>query len=90
MSSERELLEGAYRDFNARRMEEILARRTKEVPFNLQKELKKRAAAYTKALLPLTSKVCQDKNLVTGQNPFSSKELAAKVITALKIRALFH
>jgi len=71
-------------------MEEILARRTKEVPFNLQKELKKRAAAYTKALLPLTSKVCQDKNLVTGQNPFSSKELAAKVITALKIRALFH
>ena len=71
-------------------MEEILARRTKEVPFNLQKELKNKKAAYTKALLPLTSKVCEDKNLITGQNPFSSKELADKVIKALRFRGLFH
>jgi hypothetical protein len=31
MSSERELLEGAYRDFNARRMEEVLARMSPDV-----------------------------------------------------------
>src|SRR5690606_3340598 len=56
--------------------EEILAGRKKEVPFNLEDELKKRNSNYQKALIPMTSKVLVDGNLITGQNPFSSKEIA--------------
>lgn len=63
--------------------EETLAKRKKEVPFNLEDELKKRGAHYTKALIPMTSKVCEDGNLVTGQNPFSSKAIAEKIMQRL-------
>lgn len=63
--------------------EEILARRKKEVPFNLEEQLEKRGAKYHKALLPLTSNVREDGNLMTGQNPFSSKALAKKVMRRL-------
>ncbi len=59
--------------------EETLARRKKEVPFNLEAEIKKRKANFQKACIPMTSNVVVDGNLVTGQNPFSSKALA-KVI----------
>lgn len=60
--------------------EETLARRKKEVPFNLEAQLKERGANYQKALIPMTSKVIVDGNLVTGQNPFSSKEMAEVVL----------
>lgn len=63
--------------------EEILARRKKEVPFNLEEHLKKRGAKYRKSLIPLTSNVREDENLITGQNPFSSKALAEKVMHRL-------
>ncbi|MBU3745366.1 MAG: type 1 glutamine amidotransferase domain-containing protein, partial [Sediminibacterium sp.] len=63
--------------------EEILAFRKNAVPFNLEAELKNRKADYQKAFFPLTSKVCEDKNLITGQNPFSSKELAEVVFKRL-------
>ena len=67
--------------------EETLARRKKEVPFNLEAEIKKRKANFQKACIPMTSNVVVDGNLVTGQNPFSSKALA-KVIydELLKLR----
>jgi putative intracellular protease/amidase len=64
--------------------EESLARRKKEVPFNLEKGLKERASNYTKAFVPMTSNVVVDGNLITGQNPFSSKEIAKVVMDALK------
>lgn len=63
--------------------EEWLARRKKEVPFNLEEELKKRGAVYKKSLIPLTSKAVEDGNLMTGQNPFSSKALARNVMVRL-------
>lgn len=64
--------------------EESLAKRKKEVPFNLEAELKKRTSKYTKAFIPMTSKVVVDGNLITGQNPFSSKEIAKVVMEQLK------
>lgn len=64
--------------------EESLAKRKKEVPFNLEAELKKRTSKYKKAFIPMTSKVVVDGNLITGQNPFSSKEIAKVVMEQLK------
>jgi len=64
--------------------EESLAKRKKVVPFNLEAELKKRTSNYKKAFIPMTSKVEVDGNLITGQNPFSSKEIAKVVIQELK------
>jgi putative intracellular protease/amidase len=64
--------------------EETLARRKKEVPFNLEKSLKERKSNYKKAFIPMTSKVLVDGNLITGQNPFSSKEIAKVVMQQLK------
>lgn len=64
--------------------EETLARRKKEVPFNLEAALKERDVNYKKAFIPMTSKVVVDGNLITGQNPFSSKEMAKIIIQQLK------
>jgi putative intracellular protease/amidase len=64
--------------------EEILAFRKKQVPFNLEKKLKERGANYKKAFIPLTSNTEQDKNLITGQNPFSSKAIAKIIVNALE------
>lgn len=64
--------------------EETLARRKKEVPFNLEALLKARGCDYKKAFIPMTSKVVVDGNLITGQNPFSSKEIAKVVMQQLK------
>lgn len=63
--------------------EETLARRKKQVPFNLEQSLRDRGADYKKAFIPMTSKVLVDDNLITGQNPFSSKEIAKVVMQAL-------
>lgn len=64
--------------------EESLASRKKAVPFNLEQELKNRNPQYKKAFIPMTSKVVVDGNLITGQNPFSSKEMAKVVIEEMK------
>lgn len=64
--------------------EESLARRKKKVPFNLEAALKERGANYKKAFIPMTSKVVTDAKLITGQNPFSSKEMAKVVIEELR------
>ncbi|MCP9612765.1 type 1 glutamine amidotransferase domain-containing protein [Coprobacter tertius] len=63
--------------------EESIARRKKEVPFDLEALLKGRGADYEKALVPMTSKVVVDDKLITGQNPFSSKEMSKAVIQHL-------
>lgn len=63
--------------------EESLAGRKKEVPFNLEAALKERGSDYRKAFIPMTSKVVVDGNLITGQNPFSSKETATVVMREL-------
>lgn len=63
--------------------EETLARRKNEVPFNLEAALNERGVIYKKAFIPMTSKVVVDENLITGQNPFSSMEMAKVVIREL-------
>ncbi|WP_241676835.1 type 1 glutamine amidotransferase domain-containing protein [Chryseobacterium sediminis] len=64
--------------------EETLARRKNEVPFNLEAALKERGVYYRKAFIPMTSNVVIDGNLITGQNPFSSKEMAKTVVRELE------
>jgi len=64
--------------------EESLANRKKEVPFNLEAGLIERGADYKKAFIPMTSNVEVDGNLITGQNPLSSKEMAKVVMRELK------
>lgn len=64
--------------------EESIAGRKEEVPFNLEAELKKRGADYEKAYVPMRSKVVVSRNLITGENPFSSKEMAEVVIEQLE------
>lgn len=62
------------------RQEEWVARRERVIPFDLEASLKERGAHYRKAFLPMTSKVVVDRNLITGQNPFSSKKMAEAVL----------
>lgn len=64
--------------------EETLAKRKKEVPFNLEAAIKEIGAHLKKAFIPMTSHVVVDGNLITGQNPFSSKEMAQVVIRQLE------
>lgn len=66
--------------------EETLASRKKEVPFNLEAAIKERGADLKKAFIPMTSHVVADGNLITGQNPFSSKEMAKTVASQLENR----
>ncbi|RAJ77306.1 putative intracellular protease/amidase [Chitinophaga dinghuensis] len=63
--------------------EETIARRKKEVPFNLEAAIKERGANLIKAFIPMTSNVVVDGKLITGQNPFSSKEMARVVMKEL-------
>ncbi len=63
--------------------EEILARVSKLVPYNVEQRIQERGAHYSKALLPFVSNAVVDGNLVTGQNPGSAKETATKVAALL-------
>ncbi|KGE13456.1 type 1 glutamine amidotransferase domain-containing protein [Sphingobacterium deserti] len=64
--------------------EETIARRKRDVPFNLEAAIKERGADLKKAFIPMTSNVVVDGNLITGQNPFSSREMAKVVIEQLE------
>jgi len=63
--------------------EEVLAGVAKFMPYNAEAEMKRRGARYEKALLPFVSNVVVDGRLVTGQNPFSAKATAKKVVELL-------
>lgn len=63
--------------------EEVLAGVAKKVPYNAEKEMKRRGALYKKALLPFVSHVVVDGRLVTGQNPASAKATAEQVAALL-------
>lgn len=64
-------------------LEEILAGRRKVVPFGLEAALKARGADYRKAWIPMFPEVVADGNLITGQDPFSSKKMAERVMRQL-------
>ncbi|HVT27047.1 MAG TPA: type 1 glutamine amidotransferase domain-containing protein [Lacipirellulaceae bacterium] len=63
--------------------EEVLAGVAKYMPYNAEAEMKKRGALYEKALLPFASYVAEDGRLVTGQNPFSAKGTAERIVAVL-------
>jgi putative intracellular protease/amidase len=65
-------------------IEEILARRHNLVPFNLETELKDEGAKYNRAVLPFLPFAIEDGNLITGQNPFSTKKVAELHVRKLK------
>ena len=67
--------------------EEIIAKRDDAVPFNLEEELKKLGADYSKAGKPFEVHVIEDGRLITGQNPGSAKAVAEAVIRRLKTKA---
>ena len=56
---------------------------SQSVLLDLEALLKERGADYEKALIPMTSKIVVDNNLITGQDPFSSKEMAKVVMRQL-------
>ncbi|WP_438277841.1 type 1 glutamine amidotransferase domain-containing protein [Nitrobacter sp.] len=63
--------------------EEILAGVAGRVPYNAEAEMKRRGARYEKALLPFLPYAIADGRLVTGQNPFSAKATARKIVAML-------
>ena len=63
--------------------EEVLAGVAKLVPYDAEKEMKRRGARHEKALLPFLPKAVVDGRLVTGQNPQSAKVTAEKVVSLL-------
>ncbi|MGC2572202.1 MAG: type 1 glutamine amidotransferase domain-containing protein [Candidatus Nitrosopolaris sp.] len=67
--------------------EEIIAKRDDAVPFNLEDELKKLGADYSKAGKPFEVHVIEDGRLITGQNPGSARAVAEAVIRRLKTKA---
>ena len=67
-------------------LEERLALLHGTVPFLLQDELEKRGAKYESALLPMTSHVVRDGNLITGQNPASSLKIAEAIVESVLAR----
>ncbi|MGY0498230.1 type 1 glutamine amidotransferase domain-containing protein [Nocardia sp. FBN12] len=64
--------------------EEKVAKRDQAVPFDLEEELKKRDAAYSKGLVPFRPHLVEDGNLITGQNPKSAKVVAEAVVKKLR------
>lgn len=70
-------------DDRVRLQEEILAGVDKLVPYNAVQRAKERGALYEKAALPFVAYTVFDGNLVTGQNPGSTKEAARKIAAFL-------
>lgn len=60
--------------------EEGLGKRKNSLPFNIEKEIKKRGGKYSTAILPFNSYVIEDGLLITGQNPKSAKGVGRKVV----------
>jgi putative intracellular protease/amidase len=63
--------------------EEWLSGAKPHVPFLLEDELKKRGGQYRRALFPFASNVQVAERLVTGQNPRSTRAVAARVVELL-------
>lgn len=65
-------------------LEEKLARIDHAVPFNLEAEIKAQHGIYSSSIIPFNTHVVQDGNLITGQNPKSTKKVAQTVIRFLE------
>jgi len=67
--------------------EEVVAGVARKVPYNAEAEMKRRGARYRKALLPFLPYARTDGRLITGQNPFSAKLTAKKIVAALEAKS---
>jgi putative intracellular protease/amidase len=67
--------------------EELVTEMSGRLPFVLQFELERLGGKYEKADVIWGSHVVEDDNLVTGQNPYSSAEIAETFVGALRRRA---
>lgn len=70
--------------------EEVMAGVARKVPYNAEAEMKARGARYSKALLPFLPYARDDGRLITGQNPFSAKLTAEKIVAALQAEPAAH
>ncbi|HVY43900.1 MAG TPA: type 1 glutamine amidotransferase domain-containing protein [Hyphomicrobiaceae bacterium] len=68
--------------------EEVFAGVAGKVPYNAEEEMKKRGALYEKALLPNLPYATSDGRLISGQNPFSAKLTAERIVTLSTVGAL--
>lgn len=64
--------------------EELVTDMAGQLPFVLQVELERLGAKYEKAPVIWGSRVVEDRNLLTGQNPYSSAELAEAFIAKVE------
>ncbi|HEX6014808.1 MAG TPA: hypothetical protein VFY87_24045 [Geminicoccaceae bacterium] len=62
----------------------MLAKRENAVPFNLEEEMGKREARYSKAAEPFETYVVEDGLLITGQNPGSARAVGEAVMRKLQ------
>ncbi|ANP52398.1 putative intracellular protease/amidase [Streptomyces griseochromogenes] len=63
--------------------EERVAMVKRRVPFLLEDELRKRGAHYVRHTIPMAPFATADGRLVTGQNPYSTKAVTARLIETL-------
>lgn len=63
--------------------EEILSRKNKKVPFSTEDEMKKRGAIYSKKRF-FKPYAVEDSRIVTGQNPWSPREVAKILVEKCK------
>lgn len=68
--------------------EETLIGKTDMVPYLLEDKLKERGGIYSNAFIPFTSYAVTDGRLVTGQNPFSTVDVAQHVIQVLSSQSM--
>lgn len=64
-------------------LEERLVGLHEEVPFLLEDELRKSGADYEKSFIPFMPFIIVSERLITGQNPFSTRKVARKVLEEL-------
>lgn len=63
--------------------EEVLGRVNRIVPYDVEEEVRRRGAHYSKAFLPFVPNTVVDGHLVTGQNPASAKATATRIAALL-------
>ena len=63
--------------------EEKLVKLDQVVPFLLEDELKRHGAHFEGTPIPFAPHIVRDGNLITGQNPASSKEISERMLEAL-------
>lgn len=85
LSDDRFLIEGR-RITGFSWIEEIAAGVSRKVPYNAEKLAKERGADYRKTMIPFRPYAVSDGTLITGQNPFSAKPTAQRIVAQLERR----